>query len=79
MNWLKRWLRRLWCGLTGGCTYSDANIHSYHDEFNETYRFRNRCLKCGKMVKWEVPVASILPPVSMFYVHVEEDENGLEN
>ena len=57
---LKRWLLGLWCWITGGHTYSDINLHTYYDCCEDKYTFRNKCLKCGKVNKWEVPAKPLL-------------------
>lgn len=57
----KEWLRKTWCGLTGGHYYSFTTLHSHFDEKRNVYTFSNHCQKCGKVDKWEVPADDILP------------------
>lgn len=64
-------MNRLFCWLTGGHKYSATTLVSYHNRFNETFYFGNRCEKCGKFSTWDVPAESILAEVhrrSRFYV-----------
>ena len=61
MDNFKKWLKKLWCFLTGGHAYSDLTLHAHYNEERMVYVFRNRCAKCGKPDRWEVPAEQILP------------------
>ena len=41
-------MKRLWCWLTGGHRYSDANLESLYNPYTEQTVLSNRCVKCGK-------------------------------
>lgn len=56
-------MRKLICKLTGGHRYSDVNLQVHSDKTRHVFRIRNRCLKCGEAVEWEVPEEKVLPPV----------------
>lgn len=73
---LKRLWKKFWCWITGGHTYADINLQSCYDECNMMFTFRNRCCKCGKVDKWEVPAENILPRKPSTYVFVEDEEDG---
>lgn len=75
MDKLKRWWKKFWCWITGGHTYACVNLQSCYDERDMMYTFRNRCCKCGKEDKWEVPAENLLPKKPSVYVFVE-DEDG---
>ena len=40
-------MKRLFCWLTGGHKYNDANLTCAYDSFIGAF-VRNRCVKCGK-------------------------------
>lgn len=55
------WFNGLYCFFTGGCEFSDTLLECTRDENAAVFKLRNRCLKCGQVHEWEVPVESILP------------------
>lgn len=61
MDDFKKWLKRVWCLLSGGHLYEAETLHSTYYPHREVFQFRNCCCKCGKWDKWEVPVENILP------------------
>lgn len=73
---LKRWLKKLWCFLTGGHIYADINLQCCRDEANMMLRYRNRCCKCGKADEWEIPMENILQRRPRTYVLYTEVDNG---
>lgn len=61
MDDFKKWLKKVWCFLTGGHEYDVESLHSHYDPSAEEYTFRNCCVKCGKWDKWVVPADNIMP------------------
>lgn len=59
----KKWLKKLWCKLTGGHRYSGLTLHAHYVPERKVYVFRNCCAKCGAWDKWEVPEDNILPEI----------------
>ena len=45
---LKRWLKKVWCWLSGGHTYADINLETHRVPEHRMTCFRNKCLKCGE-------------------------------
>ena len=51
---IKRWLRRLWCRITGGHQFADSNLRTVPvPEYGVTC-FCNKCLKCGEWKAYAV-------------------------
>lgn len=57
---LKRALRRVWCWLTGGHRYKDADLVVHYDELHMEYHFSNACVKCGADVSVRIPEECII-------------------
>ena len=74
-----KWLKKLWCRLTGGHIYADAALQCCHCKEERKYIFRNRCVKCGELDVFELPYEKIAPHFvrirSPFYVECEEGDN----
>lgn len=60
MKQLKRFFQWLQCKLRGGHVYSDKNLMTTRNERDMTYIFKNRCLRCGKEHKVELPMENII-------------------
>ena len=48
-------MNKLRCLLSGGHRYSPSKIVSCRNEVNFTIKLRNFCVKCGKMIEFEIP------------------------
>lgn len=69
-------MKNMICKIVGGHKYSNTNIQTHYDEISHNYRFRNRCLRCGKYKEWEVPLENLIPQIAInpFYVDAKDDE-----
>lgn len=72
-----KWLKRLWCRLTGGHIYADATLQCSYDEIEKNYKYRNRCARCGALNEWEIPAERIEPHFirSPLYLWCEDGDN----
>jgi hypothetical protein len=61
MDDIKKFLKRVWCFLTGGHQYEVETLHSTYYPKTGLFLFRNYCAKCGKWDKWVVPADNIMP------------------
>ena len=48
-------MNKLRCLLSGGHRYSPSKIITCRDGTNCTIKLRNFCVKCGKMIEFEIP------------------------
>ena len=48
-------MNRLRCLLSGGHRYSPSKIITHRNEINHTIILRNFCVKCSKMIEFEMP------------------------
>ena len=48
-------MNRLRCILSGGHRYSLSKIITHRNAMNFTIELRNFCVKCGKMISFEIP------------------------
>ena len=48
-------MNKLRCLLSGGHRYSPLKIVSCRNAINFTIKLRNYCVKCGKMIEFEIP------------------------
>lgn len=51
----KRPMNKLRCLLSGGHRYSHTKIITHRNEVNRTIELRNFCVKCSKMISFEIP------------------------
>lgn len=47
-------MNRLRCLLSGGHRYSLSKIITHRNAMNRTIELRNFCVKCGKMISFEI-------------------------
>jgi hypothetical protein len=52
-------MNKLRCILSGGHRYSPSKVISCRNEANFTIKLRNFCVKCGKMIEFEMPYTFI--------------------
>lgn len=48
-------MNKLRCLLSGGHRYSLSKIITHRKPMNRTIELRNFCVKCGKMISFEIP------------------------
>lgn len=48
-------MNKLRCLLSGGHRYSPSKIITHRNPMNCTIELRNFCVKCGKMISFEIP------------------------
>lgn len=48
-------MNKLCCLLSGGHRYSPSKIITHRKAMNCTIELRNFCVKCGKMISFEIP------------------------
>ena len=48
-------MNRLCCLLSGGHRYSPSKIISKRNEIKRTIEMKNFCVKCSKMISFEIP------------------------
>ena len=56
---MAKWIRRIWCWITGGHRYADINLESCSFPEQDTTYFRNFCVKCGKSDTWAVSTKAL--------------------
>ena len=48
-------MNRLRCLLSGGHKYHPSKVITYRNEINRTIELKNFCVKCNKMIYFEIP------------------------
>lgn len=55
MKGAKMEMNRLRCMLSGGHRYSLSKIITHRNEIKRTIEMRNFCVKCNKVISFEIP------------------------
>ena len=61
-------MNKLRCLLSGGHRYSPSKIITQRKEINRTIVLRNFCVKCSKMIEFEIPDNFIDEEIKKFKV-----------
>ena len=48
-------MNKLRCLLTGGHRYHPSKVITHRNELNRTIEMKNFCVKCSKMISFEIP------------------------